>query len=168
MNTVKKTKQIAIESMKLIGEVKWVKSKNGEVVSETPWMKNKVLSSSECGIQLFLDRIYGDTTHSAVIAHADIGDDNTAVNAASDTGCINPLVRASIADKSESGNQRTFRFFFPNATTPDDTYTEFSMMTDGNATPGNGQGFNRIVMDTPLVKATGEDHTLVCRITGSV
>lgn len=168
MKSNRNNKNIGNESMKIVGEVKWIKSKNGKVLEETPWMKNKVLSSAECGIQLFLDRLYGDTTYTSVIAHADIGDDNTAVNASSDTGCLNPLVRASIADKSESGNQRTFRFFFADAATPDDTYEEFSMMTDGNSTPGNGQGFNRIVMSTPLVKASGEDHTLVCRITGSV
>ena len=151
-----------------MGKQKWIKSKNGVIISESPWMDNKVLSSPSCGIQLFLDRIYGITTHTAVIGHADLGDDNTTVNASVDTGCINPLVRASIADQASTGNQRTFRFFFANGLTPDDTYHEFSMMTDGDATPGDGQGFNRIVMTTPLVKAAGEDHTIVCRVTGSV
>lgn len=138
------------------------------ILIESPWMNNKVLSSPSCGIQLFLDRIFGITTYDGIIGHADMGDDTTPVNPMTDTGCLNPLVRASLAAQSVSGNQRTFRFFFANALTPDDTYNEFSMMTDGDITLGSGQGFNRIVMTIPLVKATGEDHTVVCRVTGSV
>ena len=152
----------------LTGEVKWIKSRNGKVISETPWMKNKVLSSADCGIQLFLNRLMGDDTHPSEITHADLGDDDTAVNASTDTGCLNALARAQLADSSTSGLQRTFRFFFADALTPDDTYHEFSMKVDGTSTIDSGQGFNRIVMGTPLVKAPGEDHTVVCRITGSV
>lgn len=149
------------------GHVKWIKTKDGKVVAESPWMQNQVLANSGRGLYLLLDRLAGITTYTSVISHADIGDDNTAASA-SDTGCINPLERASLGAASRSGSTATFRFFYPDALTADDTYEEFAMFVDGNSTPGNGQAFNRIVMAVPLVKATGEDHTIVCKITGSV
>lgn len=152
----------------LIGEVKWQKYKNGVLVEETPWQRNKILTSSQRGLQVLLDLLAGDNTYSGEITHADIGDDNTAVNASTDPGCLNALERASLGLVSSSGLSRTFRFFFPDALTADDTYREFSMIIDGTGTIGTGRGFNRIVMSTPLVKAAGEDHTLVCKITGAV
>ncbi len=155
------------DKIKLIGEVKWIKSKNGKVIAESPWMKNKVLANADHGIYLFLDRLINITTYTGVVSHADIGDDNTPATA-NDTGCTNPLVRASIGAVSSSGATRTFRFFFADALTPDDTYLEFSMAIDGSAAVGDGQAFNHLVMATPLVKSAGEDHTIVCRITGSV
>lgn len=150
------------------GEVMWEKYKDGELVESTPWQPNKILTSADRGIQILLNLLAGDDTYTGEITHAEIGDDNTAVNASTDPGCLNPLERASLGLVSTSGLSRTFRFFFPDALTTDDTYTEFSMIIDGTGTIGTGRGFNRIVMSTPLVKAPGEDHTLVCRITGAV
>lgn len=150
------------------GEVKWEKYKDGKLVEASPWQKNKILTSENRGIQILLNRLAGDDTYSGEITHADIGDDNTPVSPGSDVGCINALERASVALITSSGLQRTFRFFYPDALTADDTYTEFSMFIDGSSGLNTGRGFNRIVMSTPLVKAAGEDHTIVCRITGAV
>lgn len=160
--------QNLLQQFSLQGEVKWIKTKNGKVIEESDWQKNKILTSDARGLSILLDLLYGDDTYSGEITHADIGDDNTAVNAATDTGCLNALERATVASKSKSGLTRTFRFFYPDALTSDDTYYEFSMFIDGTATVDTGRAFNRIVMTTPLVKASGEDHTIVCRITGAV
>jgi len=155
------------ESFSLKGEVKWIKSKNGVIIAESEFMPNRVMGNDGRGIYLFLDRLAAINTYSANITHADIGDDNTAV-LASDTALGNGLVRAQIGAVSRSGLTADFRFFYADTLTPDDTYEEFGMFVDGSTAVGSGQLFNHLVFSTPLVKASGEDHTVVCRITGSV
>lgn len=156
-----------LENFALHGQVKWQKTKGGILVAESPWMNNKVLSGAGKGISLFLDRLANITTYSGVVSYAEIGDDATAANPAQ-AGVLNPLVRVGVALVSRSGLTADFRFFFPDVTTPDDTYNEFGMIIGGTATIGTGQAFNRLALGTPLVKAAGEDTTIICRITGSV
>lgn len=155
------------DSFALMGEVMWIKTRNGVEVERSGWQKNTVLSGTNRGLSLFLDRLISITTYTGVISHAEIGDDNTAA-APSQTGLLNPLVRTSVGAVSSSGLTRDFRFFFPDALTPDDTYYEFGMIVDGTGTVGTGVTFNRLVFGTPLVKAAGESITIICRITGSV
>jgi len=155
------------DSFNLKGEVKWIKSKDGIILAESDFMPNKIVANAGRGIYLFLDRLAAINTYSANITHADIGDDNTAV-LASDTALGNGLVRAQIGAVSRSGLTVEFRFFYADVLTPDDTYEEFGMFVDGSTAVGSGQLFNHLVFGTPLVKATGEDHTVVCRITGAV
>ena len=155
------------DSFTLLGEVMWIKTRDGVEVERSPWMKNTVLTSANRGVQLFLDRLINITTYTGVVSHAELGDDNTAA-VPSQTGLINPLVRTTVGAVSSSGVTRDFRFFFPDATTPDDTYYEFGMIIDGTGTIGTGVTFNRLVLGSPLVKATGESITIVCRITGRV
>lgn len=156
------------DSLGIKGEVKWIKTRGGILVAESPWMKNQVLSASGAGISVMLDRLADITTNTGIITHAELGDDVTPTSPAQ-PGVLNGLVRASIGTKVRSGVLATFRFFFIDALTPDDTYTEFGMYTGGIATLGSGAGFNRLTMLTnPLVKVAGEDITMVCRITGNV
>jgi len=155
------------DSFSLKGEVKWIKSKNGIILAESEFMSNKIVSSAERGISLFLDRLAAINDHSANITHADIGDDDTPVLVA-DTELGNGLVRAQVGAASRSGLSTEFRFFYIDALTPDDTYNEFGMFVDGTVTLGTGQLFNHLIFGLPLVKASGEDHTIVCRITGGV
>ena len=155
------------DSFSFKGEVKWIKSKNGIILAESEFMPNKIVGNAERGIYIFLDRLVAINTHSANIRYADIGDDNTPATA-SDTDLGNGLVRAQIGAVSRSGLTADFRFFYADTLTPDDTYEEFGMFVDGSTAVGSGQLFNHLVFSTPLVKATGEDHTVVCRITGAV
>jgi len=155
------------DSFSFKGEVKWIKSKNGIILAESEFMPNKVVGNAERGIYIFLDRLASINTYSANITHADMGDDDTAASAA-DTALGNGLVRAQIGAVSRSGLTADFRFFYADTLTPDDTYEEFGMFVDGSTAVGSGQLFNHLVFSTPLVKATGEDHTVVCRITGAV
>jgi hypothetical protein len=149
------------------GRVKWVKTKNGVVIAESEWCNNVIVTGSNLGIQIMLDRLANITTHDGIVTYADIGDDDTAATSA-DTALGNGLVRAQVsAYKTPSALVREFRFFYPDATTPDDTYKEFGMFIGGTAAVGSGQLFNHLVM-SDLVKATGEDHTIVCQVTGSV
>lgn len=156
-----------LDNFSLRGQVKWTKTKNGILVAESPWMENQVLSGANKGISMLLDRLANITTYTGIITYGEIGDDATATNP-SQAGLLNALVRTDIAIQSRSGLTADFRFFFADATTPDDTYYEFGMIVDGTATIGTGQAFNRLVLGSPLVKAAGEDTTIVCRVTGSV
>lgn len=149
------------------GEVKWIKSKGGIVVAESPWMANKIVANDARGIYILLDLLTGDQTYSGEITHADIGDDGTAATDA-DTALGNGLERASIGAVSRSALTATFRFFYADALTADDTYEEFGMFVDGTSALGTGRLFNHLIFTTDLVKSSGEDHTVVCRITGSV
>lgn len=154
---------------KLMGEVKIQTFKAGtnELLRETSWMKNIVLASTDRGVYLFLDRLAGITTYTGIISHADIGTDDTAATSA-DTALGAGVTRAQVGTSNRTTNQASFRFFFPDALLPDDDYNELMMFTDGTATLGTGQPFNRIVFDAPLEKAAGEDNSILVRITGTV
>lgn len=157
------------DSFKFIGEVKWQKFKAGtkELIAESQWMQNKVMANEARGVYQMLDHMVGDTTYELEITHADIGDDNTAP-AATDTDLTNGLVRGQLGLASRSGATASFRFFYPDALTPDDTYVEFGMFADGTASLGTGRLFNHLVFSEDLVKATGEDVSIICRITATV
>lgn len=155
------------ESFGLKGQAKWIKTKGGIVVAESAWSDNKVLTNANLGMSIILDRLVGINTYSLNITHADIGDNATAA-LATDPGLYNALERAAIGAVSRSGVTADFRFFYPDALTTNGTYREFSMVIDGSATLGTGKPFNRLVFGTPMVKATGEDHTILARVTGSV
>jgi hypothetical protein len=130
-------------------------------------MQNQIVSGDELGLSIVLDRLASINTHSLNITHAEMGDSNTPAEA-SDTALGNALVRAQVGAVSRSGLSVDFRFFFPDALTPDDDYEEFGMYIDGAAGLETGQLFNHLVYSTTLSKNTGEDHTVVCRVTGSV
>lgn len=156
-----------LDTFQLQGEFMWIKSVNGIEVERSNWMKNQVVTSPNNGLSIVLDRLVGINTYSLNITHADIGDDNTAA-LPGDTGLGNGLVRVASSLEDRTGNTATFRFFFPDATTPDDTYHEIGLFIDGTATLGDGRIFNHLIFPTDLVKATGEDYTIICKITGSV
>ena len=147
------------DTFSIFGEFMWIKTINGVEVERSPWMKNTVVTSDERGISLVLDRLAEINTYSLNITHAEIGDDNTAASA-SDTALGNGLVRVSKTTAERSGVTATFRFFFPDATTPDDTYEEIGLFVDGTATLDSGRLFNHLIFSTPMIKASGEDYTI--------
>ena len=149
------------------GQGRWIKTRGGIIVEASPWTENKVIANDGRGVYNFLDRLTGITTYDSIIDYADLGTSATAPTAA-DTDLNAGVVRAQIAAVSRSGLTADFRFFYADVLTPDDTYNEIGMFTDGNATLGTGRLFNHLVFSTPLVKATGEDHTVQLRITASV
>lgn len=150
--------------LQVIGQGRWIKTKNGTLVAESPWTKNKVAANDGRGVFQFLDRLANITTYDGVIEYADLGTSDTAPTV-NDTDLNAGVVRSQLAAASRNGLSTDFRFFFPDAVTPDDTYNEVGMFTDGSPTLGSGQLFNHLVFSTPLVKAEGEDHTVQIRIT---
>lgn len=157
------------DGIRLIGEVKIQTFRAGtkELLRETPWMRNIVLASAERGIYLMLDRLAGITTYTGVVSHADIGTDDTAATS-DDTGLGAGVFRTQVGFASRTDDYASFRFFFPDALLPDGSYNELMMYIDGSATLASGRPFNRIVFDSTLVKADGEDNSILVRVTGAV
>ena len=156
------------DGFRLRGHVKWEKTVGGILVAQSPWIENQIVANAGRGIYIALDRLAGINDYAFNISHAEIGDDDTEPSIA-DTALGNGLERVSVGAIERSGLEVQFRFFFPDATTADDTYEEFGMYTDGAAGLGTGRLFNHLLFgDNPLVKAAGEDNTIVCKITGSV
>jgi len=152
---------------KITGQGRWIKTRNGIFIEASPWTDNQVMGNDGRGVYNFLARLAGDVTYDSVIDYADLGTSDTAPTAA-DTDLNAGVVRAQIAAVSRSGLTADFRFFYADALTPDNTYNEIGMFSDGNATLGTGRLFNHLVFSTALLKATGEDHTVQIRITASV
>lgn len=144
-------------------------SKTGAVKRDTGWQPNQIVGNSQRGIYILLDLLADITTYSGSLSHMGLGDVATAASAA-DTDLGNELVRVAFAGAAtvRSGLQATFKAFFPDVTTPNDTYTEIGAYIDGTATIGTGRLWSRIVLAAPLVKASGEDNTIVYRVTASV
>lgn len=158
------------DSFKLKGEYKIITTKAGtnEVLRETPWQTNKIVANGSNGMYAVLDALAGVAT-TIELKYMAIGDDNTAA-AATDTALGNELVRAVISKSSttRSGLTVTFKAFFPDGTTTNTTYYECGCFIGGSSTLGSGNIFNRIIFSSPLVKAAGEDNTIVYRVTASV
>jgi len=155
------------DAVKLTGQVKWEKYKNGILVEQSPWTDNVVMANSGRGTYLLLDRLTNITTYTGVITHADIGTSSTAPTSA-DTDLVAGVLRAQVGYASRTSNYASFRFFYPDSLLPNGTYREFGTFTDGTATLGSGQLFNRVLFGAPLVKATGEDNAILARITATV
>lgn len=138
-----------------------------KLLRRTDWMKNTVLKSAGRGVYVFLDILAGLSSYTGLVTHADIGTDNTAA-ASTDTALGAPVARAQIGSATRTDDYAALRFFFSDALLPDDTYNELMIYMNGTATLGTGAPLNRVVFGTPLVKATGEDNSILVRITGAV
>ncbi|MFA6158903.1 MAG: hypothetical protein WC763_04775 [Candidatus Paceibacterota bacterium] len=156
-----------IDSFGFIGEVRISGYKDGALVKQTPWMRNKVVSSSGNGRNLILQALSGDYAGSIEITHAELGTGTTAASD-SDTDTEDPQSRAQRSFVSVSANIITLKFFFSDLNLPDDSYTEFTMWMDGDVGLGTGSIFNRLVFSgAPYVKATGEDTSIEVRVTST-
>jgi hypothetical protein len=158
-------------SFGLKGEFKVITtcSKTGKVLRDTGWQPNQIVANSARGVYILLDLLAGITTYTGAITHMALGDSATAASS-SDTALGNELERVAVLGAStvRSANQVTYKAFFPDVTTANDTYTEVGTFIDGTATLGSGRLWSRIIFGTPLVKAAGEDNTIVYRVTATV
>ncbi|HEY1037163.1 MAG TPA: hypothetical protein VGE62_01115 [Candidatus Paceibacterota bacterium] len=137
----------------------------GRIISVTDWMKNRIVSGiGGYGRNILIRRLLSDNTYTGNITHADLGTGSTAA-ADSDTDLETGLARAQVGSSDIGNDSGTIRFFFADALTPDATYREFGTFIDGSVTLGTGRIFNRLILTTPYVKATGEDTTVEVRFT---
>lgn len=148
----------------LKGQVQITKTLNGKKVWESPWWDNLVVSNQDHGKNLIIQRLAGENQFSLNITHGDIGTDDTDPNLGQ-TQLLDAKSRAIASMISHTINQITFRLFYPSEVLPNDTYHEFGLFVDGEATENTGQLFNRIKFSTPYEKSTGEDTTITVRLT---
>lgn len=146
------------------GEVKILTHKNGNLVRETPWMKNLVVSGVDTGRNLICQRLAGEDTYSLEITHAAIGFGSTSPSNG-DTQLVDEQARTDVATYEIANNILNFRFFYADGDTPNGTYREFGTFIDATITPDSGQLFNRLVFSEDYVKADGEDTTILVRFT---
>ncbi len=139
-------------------------AKTGKVLRASPWSSNLVMSGTNTGKDLILDRLNGDDTYSLNITHADIGT-GTASPATSDTALQAAVARAAKVTGSVFGNVLSMQFFFSDAALANGTYHEFGSFVDGSSGTGTGQIFNRALFGSAYTKASGEDTTIELDIT---
>jgi hypothetical protein len=148
------------------GEVRILTHKAGtdQLLRITEWMRNRVVSSDGYGRNIIARILAGDFTYTGEITHADIGTGSASVVDA-DTELDTGVARAQVGSVEVLNNIVTFRFFFPDSTTANNTYHELGTFIDGTATLGTGRLFNRLLLSSPYVKATGEDTTIEVKFT---
>lgn len=147
------------------GEVRITSFKDGKIVRQTPWMRNKVVSSSDNGRNLILKALAGTALYDLEITHAEMGLGTTPATDG-DTETEDPQARNQVGNVTVSTNIMNLKFYFSDVLLPDGSYTELTMWMDGTATIGTGRIFNRIVF-SPYVKASGEDITVEVRVTAT-
>jgi len=154
--------------MGMTGKVRITTYKAGTdvVVRQTPWMRNLIVSSSNRGKNLVVQRLIGDTTYSLELTHGDIGT-STGSPTATSTSLGTPTARAIVAlgEVGASVNEAVCQVYFADSVLANGTYTEFGLFVDGAAGTSTGQLFNFILFSTPYTKASGEDSTIEVVIT---
>lgn len=165
-NFIKKIRNIFKDETGIIGRVRITTYKAGtkEVLRQTKWMKNLVVSSANHGRNLICQRLAGTNTYSLNITHGEIGTGSTAPTDG-DTGLIAGVARSGDPLTSVVNNVVTIQFFFSDAQLPNQTYREFGTFVDGIITLGTGQLFNRILISPVYTKAAGEDTTVEVEFT---
>jgi hypothetical protein len=154
------------ESGQVCGRVRILQYKAGtkELIKVSKWYKNRVVSSDGYGRNILIRRLAGNVVYTGQITHGSIGTGTTAVSD-SDTGLETEAVRSQVGSTIINNNVITFRFFFSDSLTPNDTYNEFGTFIDGTVTLGTGRLFNRLIFAEAYEKASGVDTTIELVIT---
>ncbi len=84
-----------------------------------------------------------------------------------DTKLQTASLRANVTNQIIANNVLTVQFFFPDASLPNGTYSEFGTFVDGAAGVDTGQLFNRVLFGAPAwyIKNAGEDTTVEVQFT---
>lgn len=139
--------------------------KNGSILRQTGWLKNKVVLSPDNGRNLITQALSGDYTGSLEITHCELGTGTTDVTD-NDTITESGAIRIQRAYVSVASNVLTLKFFFSDAILTDGTYNELTMWMDGSASISSGHLFNRLMFSTSAyTKATGEDTSVEIKCT---
>lgn len=128
---------------------------------------NLIMTGSLTGRDLLVQYLTNGTTYSGGINYGALGTGSTAP-AADDTQLTSESKRVTWSTADDlNNNEAQFRFFFPDALLPDDTYHEAGTFMDGTATADSGKIFNHALLGTPYIKTLGTDTTLQVNITFS-
>lgn len=154
------------ENLGIVGKVRITTYKAGtkEVLRQTEWYRNLVVSSAGYGRNLICQRLAGTNTYSLNVTHGEIGTSTTpATNA--DTSLGAAVARGALTSGAVVNNAVTLQFFFSDGSLANGTYREFGSFIDGTGTLGTGRMFNHVLFGTAYNKASGEDTTIEVDIT---
>lgn len=136
--------------VKLVGYLTIKTYRDGELISETAPMRNKVVSSAGYGRNMILRWMAGDQTYPITIDSASVGNDNTAASDGQ-TDLISPDVEdIPITNMAVTNNVLAVDVFIADANLPNGTYEEFGLFMGGRM-------LSRIVISPAYTKGAGED-----------
>ena len=122
--------------------------------------KNLIVTSPNYGLDLIVQRLIGTNTYSLNITHGAIGT-GTTTPTTSDTQLGTEIARVPVTYSADNQNSiAAIQFFFPDATLPNDTYSEFGTFVDATNTGASGQMFNHALFAVPYAKVAGVDITV--------
>ncbi len=154
------------ERIGMSGKVRITTYKAGtkEVIRQTPWFKNLLVSSNGYGRNLIAQRLAGTNTYSLNVTHGEMGTGAVAPQNG-DIALAIPTVRGVMTTATVANNIAQLQFFFSDATLPNGTYYEFGSFIDGTGTIGTGRMLNHVLFGTPYLKNIGEDTTIEVDLT---
>lgn len=159
----------ASQGLGITGMVKVITYKAGtkEILRETGYEKNLIMLGVNTGKSLILGTLGAfilGLPYTGQINYGAMGISSVTPTIA-DTILGNEQARAQLSLASISSNVLTLQFFYADAATPSNTYTEFGTFVDGSVTLNTGQIFNHILFGTPYIKSSGEDTTVQLLLT---
>lgn len=135
------------------GKYRITSRKNGQIVKQTDWIENLVVSNNNHGLNLFAQRLAGLKVYDLEITQAKIGT-GTNPPALSDTDLQTPVLDGILrANQFIDNNEVTLQFFISDLELPDGTYNEFGLFA-------GDQLFARSIIDPAFTKAPAEDTTV--------
>ena len=127
-------------------------SLTGEILYQSDWINNKIVSSSGYGRNIIMRQLAADTTYAIAIDSAQIGT-GTNTPADSDIALQTPTATFSITDKNVSNDALTISIFMTDALLANGTYSEFGLRCDGRL-------FSRVLISPTFTKSTNQDTTI--------
>jgi hypothetical protein len=117
------------------------------------WIKNKIVSSTNHGLNLVCQHLNGVITYPLEITQAKIGTGSTPTalgNTDLETSVLDGILKASSV---VANNQITFEFFISDGDLANGTYSEFGLFC------GN-QMFSRVIISPAYTKSSNEDTVI--------
>lgn len=130
----------------------------GEILRTTDWVKNKIVSSNDHGLNLFCQHLVGTITYPLEITQAKIGTGSTAVTL-SDTDLETPVLSGILrANQIISNSVLTIEFYIVDGDLANGTYNEFGIFC-------GDQLFARSIISPAFTKASNEDTNVEYELT---
>jgi hypothetical protein len=145
------------ESFGMKGRFKYTKYVDGKEVFASDWQDNLIVSSNTYGRNLVARAMAGDTTY-PVEVDGMVLSTNTTPPTVSDTAWGGTEILVPIQVPSVANNVIVFSAFFADMDLPNDTYSKIGLAIDGRI-------FSSALLDTPIVKDTGESYRYDYQIT---
>lgn len=126
---------------------------------------NMVMEGANTGKDLLVQWLIGTATYPIGINYIAIGTGSTAA-AATDTQLSAETARSLISFSSKVGfNVASLQAFITDTNLANGTYREVGGFVNGTGSANSGQLFNRTILSSPYVKASGTDTTIEIDIT---